>query len=87
LERAGNASQYPVQGKATALRLERHGDKISAAVSPDGVQWTPLEPMVLKLSKTVRVGVVAGHNTSTPLTAEFEGFKLTAVADAPASRN
>lgn len=84
-ERAGNASEHPLQGNATSLRLERHGDKISASVSSDGVQWTSLEPMVAKLTKTARVGVVAGHNTSTPLTVEFEGFKLTPVADAPAS--
>lgn len=84
LKGAGHAPDA-LEGKTTSLRLERHGDKIVASVSPDDVQWTSLEAMVVKLSKTVRVGVVAGHNTSTPLTVEFEGFKLAPVTDAPAS--
>jgi regulation of enolase protein 1 (concanavalin A-like superfamily) len=85
IARFANASEHPLPGNVTLLKLERHGHKVSASVSSDGVQWTSLEPMVVHFSKTVRVGVAAGHNTSTPLTAEFERFTLTPAAEASGS--
>jgi regulation of enolase protein 1 (concanavalin A-like superfamily) len=77
LEISGSADQYPLQGKDTILKLERHADTLSAAVSPDGVTWTKLKPMNVELPATVHVGVVAGHNTTTPLTAVFQDFSVT----------
>jgi hypothetical protein len=32
--------------------------------------------MIVDLAETLQVGVVAGHNTSTALTAEFHDFKV-----------
>src|SRR5207253_130612 len=68
--------ELPVTEGPTYFRLERHGGKVLASASPDGVRWTTLPPLEVNLPDKVRVGVVAGHNTSKGYTAEFSDFKL-----------
>jgi regulation of enolase protein 1 (concanavalin A-like superfamily) len=75
-ERIGDASEHPLGGEETYLRLERRGVKLLASVSPDGKQWTPLRPILVELPDRVRVGVAATHNTSSPFEPRFEGFKV-----------
>ena len=56
----------------------RRGDQIHGAFSLDGDHWTPFPPMVANLEDRLEIGVVAVSSSSTPLTAEFEGFKISA---------
>ena len=66
-----------VQNAASMLfRLERRGDTVLAAGSQDDVHWTYLAPLKVKLPHKVRVGVLAGQNTSKGFTAEFADFKV-----------
>src|SRR5439155_17367974 len=58
------------------LRVERRGGKVYGYHSADGHTWTPLEPIEASLPAKVRVGVAAGHNTSTAFSTSFEGLQL-----------
>ncbi len=40
IARFANAAEHPLPGNVAVLKLERHGRKVSASASPDGVQWT-----------------------------------------------
>jgi RNA polymerase sigma factor (sigma-70 family) len=75
--RAGHTGDHllPVRDPVW-LRLERRGGKVHGSVSTDGNRWTPLEPIQVDLAKTLRVGVVAGHNTGTGFAPTFEGFQV-----------
>lgn len=72
-----------LQDKETFLKLERRGEQVFGYISSDGEAWIPLRPMQVKWAKTLQVGVVAGHNTSTPLIAEFKNFVLTKRSEKP----
>jgi len=74
--RPGDAGTMPLENKDVFLRLERRGAEVHGAVSTDGTEWKAFPPMAVELAKGVRVGVVAGHNTSTGYAPRFEGFKL-----------
>lgn len=58
------------------LRLERRGAEVHGAVSADGTEWKSFKPITVGLGKSLRVGVVAGHNTSTGYAPRLETFKL-----------
>jgi regulation of enolase protein 1 (concanavalin A-like superfamily) len=58
------------------LRLERRGERLLGYHSADAVQWQALPPIELKLPPAVKVGVTVGHNTTTPHSAAFAGYKL-----------
>jgi len=75
-ERQGNAAELPVTGEELFLRLERRNGLVFGSVSSDGDHWTALRPMAVDLPRALRVGIVAGHNTSTPFRPRFEGFTL-----------
>jgi len=75
-ERFRDVTEMPLTGEPVYLRLERRGDTVLAAGSKDDVHWTYLAPLKMKLPQKVRVGVLAGQNTSKGFTAEFSDFKL-----------
>lgn len=74
--RGGSSDEAPLGQEAVYLRLERRGSQIHGAVSTDGVEWKSFKPIVIDLRKKVRVGVIAGHNTSSAFAPTFEEFKL-----------
>jgi RNA polymerase sigma factor (sigma-70 family) len=74
--RAGNATEMSLAEGAIFLRLERHDGKVFAATSPNGTHWTSFNPLDVKLAPKVRVGIVAGQNTSKGFAPEFSDFKL-----------
>jgi serine/threonine protein kinase len=61
---------------STHLLLKRQGNKIHAAFGPDGVRWTSLPPMSVKLSDHLKVGIAAINSATKPLTAELEAFEV-----------
>jgi regulation of enolase protein 1 (concanavalin A-like superfamily) len=66
-----------LKDQATYLRLERRGGKIQAAFSQDeGKTWPSFRPEVIDLPMKLKVGVAGLNNTSKPLIAELEGFKI-----------
>ncbi len=75
-ERMGTSDELPLTGKTVYLRLERRDAKVIASISADGVNWTAMDPIDVKLPAHVQVGVVAGHNTSSGFEVEFSGLKL-----------
>ena len=75
-ERVGDATELPLDGEESHLRLERRGGTVIGSVSPDGIRWTPLEPLKVDLPGKVQVGIAAVHNTETPFEPNFEGFRL-----------
>jgi regulation of enolase protein 1 (concanavalin A-like superfamily) len=75
-ERVGDASEHPLDGEETYLRLERRGGTVIASVSPDGTRWTTLKPLPLDMPSRVQIGIASTHNTSSPFEPWFEGFKL-----------
>jgi len=75
-ERVGDASEHPLDGEETYLRLERRGGTVIASVSPDGDRWTSLKPMPLDMPSRVQIGIASTHNTSSPFEPGFEGFRL-----------
>jgi serine/threonine protein kinase/regulation of enolase protein 1 (concanavalin A-like superfamily) len=58
------------------VRLRRRGDEILASFGPDGVRWTALAPLKVKLKDPLEVGVLAINSSARPLTAVLEGFEL-----------
>ena len=58
------------------LRLERMGDLLLAAYNEDGARWTLLEPVEVKLSQGVKVGVAALASGATPFRPCFDRFGL-----------
>jgi RNA polymerase sigma factor (sigma-70 family) len=73
--RGGDTTVQPTE-KATYLRLERRGNKVYGSASNDGIQWAALEPIEIDLPKKVKVGLLAGHNTSTAFEPSFEEWKI-----------
>jgi len=75
--RAGDAGDGAIDPAAPVwLRIERRGGRVYGYFSADGVVWTALEPIDVNLPAKVRVGVAAGHNTSTAYSPSFEGLQL-----------
>src|SRR5262249_1906613 len=64
------------KGRSTWLRVERASDKLTTYVSHDGKQWMETGALTPAFPKTVRVGIVAIHNTAAELVVEFEEFKV-----------
>jgi hypothetical protein len=58
------------------LKVERRGNEISAAFSPDGAHWTSFPPLLARLSGRLRVGVVAISSSTKPLVVELTGFEV-----------
>jgi regulation of enolase protein 1 (concanavalin A-like superfamily) len=75
-ERVGTTSDFPEGSAGPYLRLERRDGKVYGSVSQDGTVWHSGEPMDLALPRKARVGIVAGHNTSSGFAPTFSEFKL-----------
>ena len=73
--RGGTTDVTPTE-KTTYLRLERRGKKVYGSASNDGIQWAALEPIDIELPKMVKVGIIAGHNTSSGFEPAFEEWKI-----------
>lgn len=65
------------------MRLERHGDKIQALISPDGYRWLPLAPFTMTAPKTSKVGVAVCSSSSIPFSASFTDLQLFKRSAAP----
>jgi RNA polymerase sigma factor (sigma-70 family) len=77
VERFGSPDDQPLEdGKDTWLRIERHGDKVSAAISQDGEKWTDLEAKDASFPKKVQVGVAAVNTSKQEFAPQFSEFKL-----------
>jgi len=75
--KAGNSGEYPLDSeKPTWLRMERRGDFIHGSVSQDGEKWIALDAIRTPLRESLKVGVIAGHNTPKPFAPKFEDFEL-----------
>jgi RNA polymerase sigma factor (sigma-70 family) len=68
------AAEVPDQD--SYLRLERRGNQLLGSVSPDGRQWTRLEPLMGELPAKVRVGVTAVNSARQPLSVRFEELQI-----------
>jgi regulation of enolase protein 1 (concanavalin A-like superfamily) len=75
-ERVGNTGDLPLTEKEYYLRVERRDGKFYAGLSTDGVRWHGLEPITIDLPSRLRVGVAAGHNTSSGYEVHFTEFRL-----------
>ena len=72
-----------LKGQSTWLELERRGDKLIAAVSHDGKNWTGTTQITVSLPESVWVGVLAINTSVKPMVVEFEELKIGAsMADA-----
>jgi hypothetical protein len=79
--RMGSGNEGAFTSAEAYLRLTRTGNKVTASISDDGTTWRDLDPVTVKLPETVQIGLVAGHNTTGPIKAKFNNFKLTPVAE------
>ena len=75
----GYAETHPLQGSEVFLRIERHGDQITASESSNGAEWKPVGSLTLSLPKGIQVGVSVGNNTSSAVTVEFSDFLVSPV--------
>lgn len=73
---AGDTSVQPLEDKATYLRLERRGDKLSAFVSQDGKEWKELNPLEVKLPVKLKLGVSLSSSSSDKFAPQFDRFRL-----------
>ncbi len=67
-----------IEDDASYLRLERRGNEVRGAFSPDGDHWTLFPPMIVELKDRLKVGVVVVNSASKPLKAGFEEIQVTA---------
>jgi regulation of enolase protein 1 (concanavalin A-like superfamily) len=66
------------------VRLTRAGSVVTAATSPDGVNWTTVGSESIALPSTALVGLaVSSHTTSAAATASFEHVNVTSAAPPP----
>jgi regulation of enolase protein 1 (concanavalin A-like superfamily) len=72
----GGARSCDLPDQDTYLRLERRGNQFLGSVSPDGRQWTPLEPLEADFPAKVRVGVAAVNAARRPLSVRYEGLQV-----------
>lgn len=77
--RAGNLGDGHLDiTKPTQLRLKRERDQVIASWSQDeGKTWRELDALEINPKAKVQVGVIVNHNTDSPYSASFEGFKIT----------
>ncbi len=80
----GDPTQHPLGDTAT-LKLERRGNVLSAFVK-DNDQWVLFKKAPVEMPEKLEVGVLAGHNTSSSLTAEFEDLRITKPEAEPAAK-
>ena len=78
--RMGGSMDKIVDSADMTLRITRKGNTVTGAVSEDGTTWHELDPLTVKLPENVHIGLVAGHNTTSPIEARFENFVLTPLA-------
>ncbi len=80
LRKAGRLAEskgLTIRAGSTRLRIERRGDEVRAAVSPDGVHWTSFSPLIVDFDDRLSVGITAINSASKPLNAGFERFAIT----------
>ncbi len=70
----GNAAKIP--DVDDYLRLERKGGRVIASVSDNGLRWTPMEPITVKLPKRVKLGVAAVNTSTDPFKVEFSEWEV-----------
>jgi hypothetical protein len=70
--------RHPAGRLPVWLRLERRGNVVRLAFSPDGKKWKALgEPLRIDLPRKLKVGVVAEATAEATFKAVFDQFKLT----------
>lgn len=71
-------SRYEIEipDQDTYLRLERRGDKVFNATSPDGIHWTSYEPIEVELPQTIQLGIVGVSSSDVPLTVKFQDLAI-----------
>jgi WD40 repeat protein/regulation of enolase protein 1 (concanavalin A-like superfamily) len=74
-ELSGARSQ-PLPDQDAYLRLERRGNQVLGSVSPDGREWTPLEPFAVAFPARVRVGVTAVNTARQSLSVRYEELQI-----------
>lgn len=76
--RQGNASELPLTGEATWLRMTRTGDSFVGEASNNGQDWTKLPAINLVGNTTeLRVGILAVNDTPAPFSPQFSEYSLT----------
>ena len=63
--------------QAVYVRLQRRGNVVYAAFSPDGLRWTSFPRLDVDLKETLQVGVAAINTATKPLKAILEDFRVT----------
>jgi len=71
-------SKYEIEipDQDTYLRLERRGNWVFNATSPDGIHWTSYEPAELDLPETVQLGLVGVTSSDVPLSIRFRDLNV-----------
>jgi hypothetical protein len=64
-------------GGPVYLRLQRRGDEFLASLGPDGVKWTDLLRVIIKLPARVKVGLAACTTSTEPFKPRFDQLRLT----------
>jgi regulation of enolase protein 1 (concanavalin A-like superfamily)/phosphatidylserine/phosphatidylglycerophosphate/cardiolipin synthase-like enzyme len=73
-----------VQSPPAWVRLARAGSTVTAAVSADGVTWTPVGTTTVSMATNIFVGlVVCSHTTSALNTSTFDNVTVSSVAPPP----
>ena len=67
----------PIKDGSTWIRLERRGNELNAAFSPDGVRWTSFTPLTIEFDDRLSFGIAAMNSATTPLKVEFQQFSIT----------
>ena len=74
--------EIEIPDQDTYLRLERRGNKVFNATSPDGVHWSSYEPIPLEMPETVQFGIVAVSSSDVPLAVKFRDLAIFRGAEA-----
>ena len=66
-----------IEDDSSYLRLERRGDEVRGAFSPDGDHWALLSPMIVDFKDRLKVGVGVVNSASKPLKVGFDKLQVT----------
>lgn len=68
--------QIEIPDQDAYLRLERRGNQMLNATSPDGIHWSSYEPIALELPRSIQIGIVGVSSSDVPLAIRFRDLAL-----------
>jgi regulation of enolase protein 1 (concanavalin A-like superfamily) len=75
-QRATTGGNAEIPDQDTYLRLEKRGDRILGATSPDGIHWQYFDPIPVELPRRIKLGFAAINTSTEAFKASFAELEI-----------